>query len=205
MIDEIIGAILQIIVFTLIPFLVYLIRKKTAKGFFNYIGIKRSSARANYWAILACLLFAGPLLILTTFNGEFREIMMEPTSITGKFSAMGFGVESVVLIVIIAVFKTSFAEEILFRGFVAKRLISLMGFNSGNLLHAAIFGIIHTALFVLITSNLFFLIVIFVVPSLGAYVSAYLNEKMASGSIIPGWISHGLANVLAYSVVGFLI
>jgi hypothetical protein len=40
---------------------------------------------------------------------------------------------------------------------------------------------------------------------IGAYVSVYLNEKMGDGSIIPGWISHGLANVISYSVVGFLI
>ena len=32
-----------------------------------------------------------------------------------------------------------------------------------------------------------------------------INEKIANGSIIPGWISHGLANIIAYSVIGFLI
>ncbi|MEZ4990761.1 MAG: hypothetical protein R2824_10130 [Saprospiraceae bacterium] len=46
---------------------------------------------------------------------------------------------------------------------------------------------------------------IFIIPSIGAYVSVYLNKKMADGSIIPGWISHALANVLAYGIVGFII
>jgi len=47
--------------------------------------------------------------------------------------------------------------------------------------------------------------VIFVVPAAGAYVSVYLNEKIAGGSIVPGWISHASANVLSYSIVGFLM
>ncbi len=205
MINEIIGAVLQVGVFTLIPFLVFVIRKKTTKGFFEYIGIKKSTKRANYLAVLACLLFAGPILLLVFVNSEFKEIMFDPNSITGKFRAMGIGMQSVSILLIIALVKTALAEEILFRGFIAKRLISLLGFQKGNLLQAIIFGIIHTALFVFITSNFLFLILIFVLPSLGAYVSGYLNEKVGEGSIMPGWISHALANVLAYSVVGFLI
>jgi len=205
MINEIIGAILQILIFTLIPFSVYLIRNKSAKGFFEYIGLKKSTKKANYLAIFACLLFATPMLILTLTNADFKGIMFEPNSITGKFRQMGFGIESLSILIVIALFKTSFAEEVLFRGFIAKRLISVMGYQKGNILQAAIFGVIHTALFTLVTSNIIFLIAIFIVPSIGAYVSTYLNEKIGNGSIIPGWISHGLANILAYSVVGFLI
>lgn len=205
MINETIGAILQILVFTLIPFLVYLIRNKSIKGFLKYVGLNKSTKKANYLAIFACLLFVTPMLILTLTNPDFKEIMFEPTSTTGKFRQMGFGIESLSILLVIAVFKTSFAEELLFRGFIAKRLISVMGFQKGNILQASIFGIIHTALFTLITSNIIFLLVIFIVPSIGAYVSAYLNEKIGKGSIIPGWISHGLANILAYSIVGFVI
>lgn len=205
MANELIGAVLQILVFTLIPFLVYLIGKKTTKGFFDYIGLKRSNRRANLLAVAACLLFALPTLLLVFTNAEIREIMFDPASITGKFREMGFSAQAVAILLIIALLKTSFSEEILFRGFIAKRLIALMGFERGNLLHAAIFGAIHTALFALNTSNIFFLLVIFVVPGVGAYVSACLNEKMAGGSIIPGWIAHGLANVLAYAIVGFVI
>ncbi len=205
MIDELIGAVLQILVFSLIPFSVYLIRNKSAKGFLEYIGLKKSTSKANTLAVFACLLFATPMLILTLTSTEFKQIMLEPTSITGKFRLMGVGVESVTILLVVAVLKTSFAEELLFRGFIAKRLISVMGFLKGNLLQAFIFGIIHTALFAMITSNMMFLIIIFFIPSLGAYVSVYLNEKLGNGSIIPGWISHGLANILAYSIVGFII
>ena len=49
------------------------------------------------------------------------------------------------------------------------------------------------------------LVLIFVLPSVGSYVSVYLNEIVGNGSIIPVWISHGLANILSYSIVGFLV
>jgi membrane protease YdiL (CAAX protease family) len=205
MLNEIIGAVLQILVFSLIPFLFFVIKRRSAKGFFDFIGLKRSTKRANYLAVFACLLFALPLLFLTMTNIEFKEIMFDPNSITGKFRQMGVSFDSAILLLLIALVKTSMAEEILFRGFVAKRLISLMGYGIGNVVQALIFGLIHTILFSFITTNIYFLTVIFVVPSLGAYVSVYLNEKIANGSIIPGWISHGLANIIAYSVVGFML
>lgn len=205
MLNEAIGAILQILIFGLIPFLVYVIQHKTTKGFFEYVGLKRSTRKANYLGVAACLLFAGPVLILVWLSPEFREIMYEPTSITGKFRAMGFSSEALVILLVMAVFKTSFSEELLFRGFIAKRFVQWLGFKSGNLIQASIFGIIHTILFAFITSYLPFLILIFVVPTAGAYISVYLNEKIANGSIIPGWISHALANILAYGIVGFVI
>lgn len=204
-INEIIGAVAQIIVFALIPFIVYLVTNKTTKGFFSYIGLKKSTKRANILAIAACLLFVIPPLLLTYVSDDFKEIMLAPSSVTGKFSQMDLGLNSAFLLLMIAIFKTAFAEEILFRGFIAKRLVSVLGYLRGNLLQAFIFGIIHTGLFALTTQNTLFLAVIFIVPSIGAFVSVYLNEKLANGSIIPGWISHGLANILSYGIVGFLI
>ncbi len=205
MINELVGAILQIAFFTLIPFIVYLIRNKSAKGFFDFIGLKKSTKRANTLAVFACLIFAAPILVLTAVSPEFKEIMFDPSSITGKFREMDLGANAVIILLIIALLKTALAEEIFFRGFVAKRLISWLGFQKGNILQAVIFGIIHTAIFTAITNNVLFLILIFIMPAIGAYVIGYLNEKLANGSIIPGWISHGLANILSYSMVGFLM
>jgi len=205
MLDEIFGALLQLLVFTTLPFLVYVIQTKSVKGFGNYIGITRSTPKANVLAIATSLLFAAPLLLLTLISEEFQTIMFDPTSITGKFRNMEFGAEALTILLVMALFKTSLTEEILFRGFVAKRLIGLLGFRNGNLAQATFFGIIHTALFALITDNTLFLTIIFVVPSIGAYVTVILNEKLANGSILPGWIAHALANVLAYSLVGFVL
>lgn len=203
--SEILSAILQIFVFTLVPFLVFVIQKKSTKGFLHYIGLKRSTRRANYLAILACLLFVIPMLLLTLINPAFQDIMFAEDSITGKFREEGFSIAALFVLIVKAVFTTSLSEEIFFRGFLAKRLIHALGFRIGNILQALIFGIIHTIIFASITNNPIFLSVIFVGPALGAYISAYLNERLAEGSIIPGWISHGLANILSYGIVGFLM
>ena len=145
-------------------------------------------------------------LILALVSADFKDIMLDPNSITGKFRQMGLTTNSILLMLMIALFKTSLAEEILFRGFLAKRLISIAGFIKETYYKQPFFfGIIHTVLFSLVTNNLIFLLVIFVVPGAGGYVSVYLNEKLGNGSIIPGWISHGLANILAYGIVGFVL
>ena len=116
----------------------------------------------------------------------------------GKFSTLGFGVSSILLLIIDAGIKTSLAEEIFFRGFITKRLIAVTSFQTGNILQAIIFGAVHTLLFTMITSNPLILFVIFLFPAIGAYFKGYLNEKVANGSIIPGWIAHGLGNIIAY-------
>ncbi|MDQ7916740.1 CPBP family intramembrane glutamic endopeptidase [Mesonia sp. MT50] len=131
--------------------------------------------------------------------------MFNPHSITGKLGEMGVGTNSIIILLIVAIFKTSFAEEILFRGFIGKGLINSMRFIKGNTLQAIIFGVLHLALFATITLNLSILSIIFISTALIAYVFGYLNEKKANGSIIPSWIAHALANTATYICVGFLM
>lgn len=205
MVDEIISIFLQVLMFTLIPFLVYVIQKRSVKGFPNYIGLKKSVNKANYLAGSVSLLMTMPILFLVLMNSDFKEIMIDPNSLTGRFRQMGFGAISILTLVLVAVFKTALAEEILFRGFIAKRLISITNYQTGNIIQGVIFGAIHAALFMTMTGNISFLITIFLFPAAGAYFMVYLNEKLADGSIIPGWVAHSLANLISYSVVGFLI
>ncbi len=205
MINEIIQAIVQIVIFTLIPFLVYLIRNKSMKGFLEYIGLKKSTSKANSLALLSCFIFLAPMLILTFTSDSFREIMFDTNSITGKLRAMELGAFTIIILLTIAIFKTSFAEEIFFRGFIAKRLISKFGFQKGNIFQSLIFGILHSVLFAAITTNVLFLSLIFIFPTIAAYIFGYLNEKKANGSIIPGWIGHALANIITYFTIAFII
>lgn len=205
MIDEMVSILLQVLVFTLVPFLVYVIKIRSVKGFLNYIGLKKSVNRANYLAGSVSLLMTLPILFLMLMNPDFKAIMTDPNSLTGRFRQMGLGTISILTLVLVAVFKTALAEEILFRGFIAKRLISVTNYQTGNIIQAVIFGAIHSALFMTITHNIAFLIVIFLFPAIGAYFMVHLNEKSANGSIFPGWIAHSLANLISYSVIGYLI
>ena len=80
-----------------------------------------------------------------------------------------------------------------------------MGFQAGNITQAVIFGAIHAALFFSLTSSALFLTAIFFFPALGAYLQTWINEKLADGSIVPGWITHATSNILSYSMVTFLV
>lgn len=204
MINELISAIFQILLFTSIPFVVYLIKTRSTKGFGNYIGLKKSTSKANWLALLVMILLAAPHLGLALTSEEFKEIMINPASVTGKIKLMGVSAEAIVTIFIAAILKTSISEEIFFRGFLAKRLIAITNFRTGNIIQAVIFGLLHVFLFMSITHNALFLSVIFVFPALGAYFITILNEKLANGSIIPGWIAHGTANLVGYSFILFI-
>ena len=205
MVNTFISAFGQAIVFSLIPFIVYLISKKKAKGFFSYIGLKRSNAKANGLALLLMIAIATPILLIASADPDFRSALLDPSSVSGRIRAMGFGLESSIALLLIAVIKTGLSEEILFRGFVAKRLIAVTSFRMGNMIQAIIFGAIHTLLFLNLTDNLLFLVSSFVMPAIGAYIKVYLNEKMAGGSIVPGWIAHASSNLIAYSIIAFVL
>ncbi|MEM9681031.1 MAG: CPBP family intramembrane glutamic endopeptidase [Bacteroidota bacterium] len=156
-------------------------------------------------AILISILLFMPMLIMVLFMPDFKDIMHAPSSMTGKFKMMGPSVEGILLLLIGAIFKTALSEEILFRGFIAKRLIAVSSYKTGNIIQATLFGAIHVLIFLSITSNIFFLMIMFIVPALGAYLKTYINEKKAGGSILPGWIMHATSNLQSYSIIGFLV
>ena len=206
MINEIISAVLQILVFTLIPFAVFLITHRTANGFFDYIGLKATTKKAIFLAIAASLIFLAGGITLAFLSSEVKEVLINPPSVTGKIREMGLTPASVFTLIIIAGFKTSLAEEILFRGFIAKRLVNWLGFQLGNVLQALIFASIHALLFwALSKSGVLFILFIFFFSGTVGYIIEYINEKHGEGSIIPGWISHALGNTISYFVIAFLI
>jgi len=177
MIDTILSAILQVLVFSLIPFLVYWISKRKIKGFLEYIGLKRSTRKANLLALLIVIILAGPMLLLAFFNDEFKEILTHKETITGMIREMGLGGPAIVTIIFTALLKTALAEEIFFRGFIAKRLIAVTNFQIGNVIQAILFGAIHLLLFLTITQNPLFLTVIFVFPAVGAYLKTFILKQ----------------------------
>ena len=132
--------------------------------------------------------------------------MVDPKSVSGKIRALGLSSESIFILLILAWIKTSFAEEILFRGFVAKKAFKWLGFHFGNIFQAVIFALVHLVLFwAATTASYSFLIFIFFFSGTAAYLIGFIMERYGNGSIIPGWIAHGLGNMVSYYVVAFLI
>jgi len=206
LLNEIISTIFQVLVFTLIPFIFFLFRKNKATTFFKYIGLYKPTTKSLLYVILAALIFLIAGIGLTFIDDSFKQAVLSPNSVTGKLRLMGLNTTSVTILLIIALFKTSFAEEILFRGFIAKRLINKLRFKAGNILQATIFGLLHLLLFWLLTKTTFIpLTFIFIFSSFAGWTIGYIKEKFANGSIIPGWIAHGLGNTLSYFIIAFII
>jgi len=205
-INELFSAILQIIVFTCIPFIFFLFRKAKSATFLNYIGLYKPSKKSIVYATLTSLLFAISAIGIAFMDESIKQLLLSPKSVTGKLRLMGFNLSSVIILLVIALMKTSLSEEILFRGLIAKEMISRLGFRRGNFLQAVLFGMVHLLLFWMLTkSSLLPLIFIFVFSSCGGWTIGYIKEKFANGSIIPGWIAHGLGNALSYFIIAFLL
>ena len=112
---------------------------------------------------------------------------------TSRF--MGAGLLAVVPILLYAFIQTGLAEELFFRGFLAKRLCASFGFSRGNTIQALVFGLLHLLLFINYLPVLS-LVAITVLTGINGWIMGWLNEQAAGGSVIPSWMLHSLANLL---------
>jgi membrane protease YdiL (CAAX protease family) len=205
-INDFISAILQVMVFTLIPFIFFLFRKDKTVTFFKYIGLYKPTARSISLVLVVILISITSMIGMALVNDGIKQAMFSPESVTGKFREMGLNFPTIISLLIMAFIKTSLSEEILFRGFIGKRLINKLGFKKGNLIQAAIFGLLHLLLFwVLTKTTIVPLIVITVFSTLMGWIIGYIKEKYANGSVIPGWVAHGLGNTISYSIIAFAL
>ncbi|MEO6039758.1 MAG: CPBP family glutamic-type intramembrane protease [Saprospiraceae bacterium] len=152
------------------------------------------------------LLFLLASIGLAFTNKEIKQMLLSEHSVAGQLHLLGLNPVSTIILLITALIKTSLSEEILFRGFIAKRAINRWGFGPGNLLQALLFGLIHLLLFWLIAKTpILPCVFIFTFSSLAAWLIGHNMIRNGNGSIIPGWISHGAGNALAYFMLAFVI
>lgn len=111
----------------------------------------------------------------------------------------GMGVSAIPSILVYAFGQTAFSEELLFRGFLMKRLQAKWGFHIAVMIQAVIFGVLHL-LMVWGQADFMAGMIIVVYPMVVAVLLSWINEKKADGSIYPSWIIHGVLN----SVEGIL-
>lgn len=201
-----IGAALQVLVFTAIPFVVYLVTRRRARGFLAYVGLYRPEPRTVWVATgLAAVMIA--LLFGALAVSSVREIVANPATVSGQLRLRGFSGSSILLLVIYAWVQTALSEEILFRGFLAKRLIGRLGFWRGNAFQAMLFGAIHLALFTSVVGGgltPYRAAFLFLAPTLIGWLLGYIKERLGNGSIIPGWWAHGLTNFIAFGLIAFV-
>lgn len=206
LINEIISSAIQIIAFSFIPFIFFLLRKDKSVSFFKFIGLYKPTGKSIIYVIATSLLFLIAGIGLIFIDESIKEALFSVNSVTGKLRAMGFSATTMLTLLVIALLKTSFAEEIFFRGFLARQFINKFGFTNGNILQATIFGLIHLLLFWGLTkATVLPLTLIFLFTTTAGWTIGYIKEKFANGSIIPGWAAHGLGNTLSYSIIAFVL
>ena len=190
-INQLLNAVIQIVLFAIIPFFWWLFTARKKEGFFSWIGLKRPRCEnKKQLALWMLILFAVCLVV-----GEIAVYLRGEVA-AAESAFAGMGLAALPSLLAYAFLQTAFSEEVLFRGFLLKRLAAKFGFVAATIVQALIFGAIHLAM-VWGQVGLLAGAVIVIYPMIPAVAFAWLNEKKADGSILPSWIVHSALNTVS--------
>ena len=198
-INQITGSIPQILIFSLIPFIWWLVTARKDCNFFKWIGLKKPSDGKENKLIVWIIATIAAFLALSVFMlYSVRDIEKATDDFAGK------GASAIPAILIYAFFRTALSEEILFRGFLLKRISNKFGFTIGNITQSALFGILHGIMFSQQIKGILPIVIVLFTGGIG-WLLGYINEKKAAGSIVPGWCVHAAANIFSSICTAFSI
>lgn len=197
--QKLLSSIVQIILFALIPFVWWIVTARKKSGFFPWIGLKRiSSPKENKTA----LWIAGITAVFMAVSVFILSAVKNVETATSEFS--GLGAKALPAILVYAVLNTSFPEELLFRGFLLKRLSHQFGFPIGNAVQSLLFGLLHGVMFLALTDIPRAILIIAFTGGI-AWCMGYVNERKADGSILPSWCIHAVSNIFSGICSAFLL
>mgnify|MGYP000007956387 FL=1 len=189
--SELAAGILQLLIFSLVPFVWWAVSARGEGSFLTYMGLKGVSTKNRWrlWLLVAMtfVAFAAASLFALHLLGNVA---------TAVSAFAGQGASAVPAILSYAIIHTSLSEELLFRGFLLKRLVGKFGFVVGNITQSLLFGLIHGIAFSSAAGPQAATGLAILTASIG-YAMGYINERKAGGSILPSWCIHAAANVLA--------
>lgn len=190
-ISILISSALEILAFGVVPFIWWFFTSRKRIRFLEWVGLKGITKPCKKGLILVFLCTLLFFLALTVLS---RYMLKDVKSGVSEFE--GLGVAGLLPAIIFSVFNTSFPEELLFRGFLQKRLAARFGFLAANIIQSSLFGLIHGIMFFGPLGVIKALLVT-VFTGTGGFAMAYINEKKADGSILPSWIIHGVTNFIS--------
>lgn len=193
LLNEIVSSIIQILLFSIVPFVWWLITARKKESFYVWIGLKKASAIS--WKSL--LVVTSLFIMVSVFT---LYLTKDVETATSEFE--GLGISALLPAFVYAVFHTSLPEELLFRGFLLKRLSHPFGFRAANIIQGLLFGLLHGAMFLNLAGLTRKILIIFVTSGI-AFAMGYINEKKSGGSILPSWFIHATANLFAAVVAMF--
>ena len=149
-ISELSGAVFQVLLFALIPFVWRLISAKKKTNFFEWIGLKKIRHEGKW---LHTILIT---VVVVSVYGILTTVLMKMYSggITAAGSNFaGMGITAIPAAMVYGYVRTGLSEELFFRGFLLKRVSSKCGFVVGNTVQALLFGAMHGIPFGIATQN----------------------------------------------------
>ena len=191
MLEELIGSLVQLLLFALLPLLVWFFTARKKLPFFAWIGLKRPVCARPGETLLLSLLIS---LLYIGAMSLCMKILPEGVTTAGAQFA-GQGAAALPAVFFYAVVRTALSEELLFRGFLLKRLQSRFGFAAGNAVQALLFGLLHGVPFGLVTGSVLSFLLLTLIPGLFGAFQGWLNEKRCGGSLIPSWLLHSAMNL----------
>ncbi|MDN6640688.1 MAG: CPBP family intramembrane metalloprotease [Tetragenococcus sp.] len=195
---SIIDALVQLVIFAIIPFLHWALKIKNQESFYQWIGLKKPAFQPKSKSIIlsalsfAILLLPGVLLLF---------VIDDKTMIANaQFATKGW--QSIGGILIYSIIQTGLSEELLFRGFFLKIFSSRWGLGIGNFIQALLFGLLHGAI-LFASLNFFLVITIIVFSALAGWLMGYVNNNLGNGSILPSWFIHSFMNIISSLLLAF--
>lgn len=195
LISLIISSMIQLILFTAIPLLYWSITKRKAVPvvpFYKWIGLYRPDF-ASKRRILICFI---TILVMYCIVGLTVSIYLLNPKDLANSQFYGLGHAGLLAVFIYSFVQTSLSEEILFRGFLTRVFAAKWGFSIGNTVQAILFGGLHGGMLVNQAGIVPTLIVVLITGGVG-FSMGIMNERLAGGSIIPGWVLHGATNFIS--------
>ncbi len=197
-VNKLLSGAIQIIIFSIVPFIWWFFMARRSISFFQWIGLKKFGKwdkKIWYFVIIVVAGFMGvSVFILSMLKGV--------ETATSEFS--GMGVRALPAAFVYAFFNTALSEEILFRGFLLKRLSNKFGFSAANIIQSLLFGLLHGVMFISLVGTFKAFLVLVFTGAIG-WCIGYANEQKANGSILPSWTIHGIANMFSAVVSIFSI
>ncbi|WP_342532643.1 CPBP family intramembrane glutamic endopeptidase [Lysinibacillus sp. FSL R5-0849] len=195
-----INAIVQVVLFSVIPFVWWSFTAKKKQLFLEWLGFHRpvivDKGKYAMFYMLAIVVLVVPNFALVFFYMD--------GSILASNQFTGLGLAGVIPALLYAMIQTGLSEEILFRGFLLKRLAKSFGFQVGNLLQSLVFGCIHGAMLWMVLPLPIILLVV-LSTGLAGYVMGWMNERVSGGSIMTSWSIHSLTNLMTACLSMFQI
>lgn len=188
---------MQIFLFSLVPLIWWLATARKKELFFSWVGLKKIKHENRKESIIVMLIIAVSYIVISSI---IIYLIKDVETAVSEFN--GMGIKGLLPALIYSVFNTSLPEELLFRGFLLKRLANKFGYMSANIIQSVIFGLLHGVMFFNVLDVARVLLIVFFIGII-AFSMGYLNEKKANGSILPSWFIHALSNIFASIVAMF--